>query len=124
GGGGSGGGMCTPKTCANFPKGTCGAQSDGCGGLTANCGTCTSPQFCGGGGNNGKLPDGGVVTKCIPATCQSLGYTCGQAGDGCGGIIGPCGPACVAPQACGGGGNPNVCGSSVVCTGLCLQQPT
>lgn len=128
---GSGGGTCTPKTCAAYPKGTCGQQSDGCGGLTANCGTCTSPTFCGGGGmpgvcggNNGKEADGAVSTKCVPATCASLGYNCGQAGDGCGGIIGPCGPDCTLPQKCGGGGKPNVCGSSVPCTGLCLQQPS
>ncbi|HEX4336157.1 MAG TPA: hypothetical protein VH062_09605 [Polyangiaceae bacterium] len=128
---GPGGGTCTPKTCAAYP-GTCGQQSNGCGGLTPNCGTCTNPTFCGGGGkagvcggNNGKQADGGVVSHCVPATCQSLGYTCGQAADGCGGVIGPCGPACVAPEVCGGApGKPNQCGSSIPCTGLCLQQPT
>jgi hypothetical protein len=40
---------CTPLTCANFP-GACGPQGDGCGGQTANCGTCTPPSTCGGGG--------------------------------------------------------------------------
>src|SRR5580704_534703 len=29
--------LCTPKTCADFPAGTCGPQSDGCGGLTPAC---------------------------------------------------------------------------------------
>lgn len=44
-----GGAICTPKTCAAFPSGTCGAQGDGCGGLTANClpGGCPSGQVCG-----------------------------------------------------------------------------
>jgi len=124
-----GGGTCNPKTCASYPAGTCGPQSDGCGGLTANCGTCTDPTFCGGGGvpgqcggNNHMSADGGVVSSCVPATCQSLGYNCGFAGDGCGGTIGPCGPSCIAPQICGGSGHPNVCGSNVPCTGLCTQQ--
>ncbi|MGO9837131.1 MAG: hypothetical protein ACLP1X_23290 [Polyangiaceae bacterium] len=122
------GGSCTPKTCANYPANTCGAQSDGCGGLTANCGTCTNPAYCGGGGpglcggNDGKTPDGAIASQCVPKTCAGLGYNCGQAGDGCGGIIGPCGPACIAPQVCGGGGSPNVCGSNIPCTGLCQQQ--
>jgi hypothetical protein len=44
-----GGAICTPNTCAAFPAGTCGAQADGCGGLTANClpGGCPSGQICG-----------------------------------------------------------------------------
>lgn len=128
---GGGTSTCTPKTCADYPAGTCGQQSDGCGGLTPNCGTCTNPEFCGGGGkpglcggNNGLLPDGAVKTPCVPATCTSLGYNCGLAGDGCGGTIGPCGPACTAPDVCGGGGKPNVCGSNITCTGLCQQQAT
>jgi hypothetical protein len=121
-------GVCTPKTCASFPPGTCGPQSDGCGGLTPGCGTCASPTFCGGGGpglcggNTPHAPDGGPVSSCVPATCQGLGYNCGLAGDGCGGTIGPCGPACASPMACGGGGRPNMCGSSTTCTGLCQKQ--
>ena len=127
---GGGGGTCKPKTCANYPAGSCGRQSDGCGGLTVNCGTCTNPKFCGGGtkpgqcgGDNGKEPDGAIISNFVPATCASLGYTCGMAGDGCGGTIGPCGPACTAPAVCGGGGKPNVCGTNTPCTGLCTQQP-
>ena len=59
---------CTPLTCANYPTGTCGQQSDGCGGLTANCGTCMAPQTCGGGGtpNMCGAPDAG---SCTPMTC-------------------------------------------------------
>jgi Pectinacetylesterase len=47
---------CTPKTCADFPAGMCGQQSDACGGLTVTCGAndagglCPSGQSCGGGG--------------------------------------------------------------------------
>src|SRR5262249_45679167 len=41
----SGGGTCTPVTCAAYP-GRCGPQPNGCGGVTADCGTCTAPQAC------------------------------------------------------------------------------
>ena len=67
---------CTPKTCANFP-GTCGEQGDGCGGLTANCGSCPTGQTCGGAGvaNQCGAPDAG---SCTPMTCASYpAGTCG-----------------------------------------------
>jgi hypothetical protein len=44
-----------------------------------------------------------------PRTCQEQGFDCGSNGDGCGGAI-QCG-SCTAPQICGGGGQPSVCGS-------------
>jgi hypothetical protein len=99
-----GGVACTPTTCAALGY-DCGTASDGCGGLLT-CGTCTDPQYCGGGGfdvcggNNGLNPDGGV--KCTPTTCATQGINCGQAGDGCGGPL-SCG-SCADPQFCGGGG--------------------
>jgi hypothetical protein len=106
--GGSDGGQmnsCTPETCAGL-KLTCGYAGDGCGGVL-DCGGCTSPQYCGGGGfntcggNNGLLPDGSTPS-CTPTTCLAVGYTCGVAADGCGGVLN-CG-TCVNPQYCGGGG--------------------
>jgi len=42
------GATCTSTTCAALGK-NCGTISDGCGG-TLTCGSCTSPQTCGGGG--------------------------------------------------------------------------
>ncbi len=99
-----GGVSCTPKTCSQLGY-TCGITGDGCGG-SLSCGSCTNPQYCGGGGfnqcggNNGLTPDGGVA--CTPATCASLGYNCGQAADGCGGLLN-CG-SCSNPQFCGGAG--------------------
>jgi hypothetical protein len=129
-GGDAGNGSCVPKTCASYPTGTCGQQSDGCGGLTANCGTCTNPAFCGGGGaglcggNDGKNPDGSPAPACTPKTSADCGSAnCGVLADGCGGTF-ACGPAagCQLPDVCGGGGTPNVCGSNVPCTGLCPQQ--
>lgn len=113
---------CKPKTCMELGY-TCGPNGDGCGGLI-DCGTCTSPQFCGGGGysvcggDNGLNPDGSI--KCTPVTCQQLGFNCGPAGDGCGGLL-QCG-TCTPPDICGGGGKPGVCGNSVPCVNLCKQQ--
>jgi hypothetical protein len=99
-----GSGACTPTTCSALAY-TCGVAADGCGGVL-NCGSCTNPQYCGGGGfdkcggNNGLLPDGGI--PCTPATCSTLGYDCGVAADGCGGVL-SCG-SCTNPQYCGGAG--------------------
>src|ERR1019366_2793108 len=115
-GSGGGGNSCVPSTCKSLGY-DCGVQSDECGGLTPNCGTCTSPQFCGGGGPGicggdiSKTVDGGL--RCIPRTCAHDGFDCGMAGDGCGGTIGPCSATgtCTSPQFCGGGG-PNKCGGN------------
>jgi len=116
-----GGVPCTPSTtCSNGQD--CGVQGDGCGGVIM-CGQCTAPAYCGGGGfnicggNNGLNPDG--APNCTPTTCAKLGFDCGPAGDGCGGLL-QCG-SCTSPQICGGGGIPSTCGNSL-CTGLCQQQ--
>jgi len=100
--------VCTPLTCASFPAGTCGQQGDGCGGLTVDCGSCTLPQTCGGGGVPGQCgaPDAG---SCQPQTCAQQNVFCGNTGDGCGNVI-QCG-ACTPPQTCGGGGIPGQCGA-------------
>ncbi|MCC6522927.1 MAG: hypothetical protein IT373_09720 [Polyangiaceae bacterium] len=46
---------------------------------------------------------------CTQTTCSAQGLNCGPAGDGCGGTL-DCG-TCPAPQTCGGGGTPGVCGT-------------
>lgn len=104
----AGGGNCTPKTCAqlNF---NCGPAGNGCGGML-DCGTCTAPQSCGGGGQPSRC---GGTSACVPKTCAQVGATCGPAGDGCGGTI-QCG-TCNPPQSCGGGGTPSTCGGNNVC---------
>ena len=93
---------CTPKTCTQLGV-NCGTVSDGCGN-TLNCGSCTAPQTCGGGGT----PNVCGSPPCTPKTCTQLGANCGTLGDGCGNTIN-CG-SCPAPKTCGGGGVPNVCG--------------
>jgi hypothetical protein len=118
---GDGGASCTPRTCKDLGH-DCGFAGDGCGG-ELQCGTCKAPQYCGGagldvcGGDTGLLPDGGPA--CTPVTCKDLGYECGPAADGCGGLL-QCG-TCAAPTVCGAG-VPGVCGTTPACTGLCLQQ--
>jgi hypothetical protein len=117
--------LCNPKTSCD-PGMNCGQQGDGCGG-SITCGTgaaCASPTYCGGGGpnicggNSGLAPDGGAI--CTPTTCTKLGFNCGPAGDGCGGLL-QCGTTCPPNTICGGGGKPSVCGNNT-CTGLCKQQ--
>jgi len=101
---------CTKKTCADYPSGTCGQVSDGCGGLTANCGSCTSPQTCGGGGVASMC--GGGPPPCTKKTCADYpSGTCGQVSDGCGGLTVSCG-TCTAPNTCGGGGVASQCGGA------------
>ncbi len=102
---------CTPRTCADAGA-SCGQVADGCGGLTASCGTCPVGQTCGGGGTPGVC--GGPT--CVPKTCADLGYDCGLAGNGCGGVI-DCG-TCTAPgDTCGGGGIAGKCGHpTTTCT--------
>jgi len=97
-------GPCKPQTCGDVGA-NCGPIGDGCGGIV-QCGTCTAPDICGGGGKASAC--GGGKPICTPQTCQSLGINCGPAGDGCGGTI-QCG-GCQAPQICGGGGVSSQCG--------------
>ncbi|MHB1844904.1 MAG: hypothetical protein ACYCWW_08740 [Deltaproteobacteria bacterium] len=100
-------GSCTPLTCAQQSLG-CGPAGDGCGGqIDGGCGSCPSPQTCGGAGTPGVCG-----APCSPKTCSELGLGCGPAGDGCGDVI-QCG-GCDAGS-CGGGGTRGVCGSPPPC---------
>jgi hypothetical protein len=104
---------CVPWGCADYPAGTCGQQSDHCGGTTSACtstsgaGLCPLGQFCGGGGPS--LCGASVTTDaCVPLTCAQAGSPCGQVADGCGGLLPTC-VVCNPWEWCGGGG-PNICG--------------
>jgi hypothetical protein len=46
--GGPDAGVCVPQTCNELHH-NCGIEGDGCGGII-NCGTCSPPAICGGGG--------------------------------------------------------------------------
>jgi hypothetical protein len=113
-----GGTGCTPFTCGNAgPDGgayNCGTQANGCGG-SLNCGTCTPPETCGGGGSPGVCGNGG----CVPLTACPNGENCGTIGDGCGGTLN-CG-TCTPPQTCGGGGMPSVCGGTACVPTTCTK---
>ncbi len=56
-----------------------------------------------------------VVVPCMPLTMCPAPDNCGTIPDGCGGMV-TCGPPCTAPQTCGGGGTPNVCGCTPLTT--------
>ncbi len=96
-------GTCMPLTCAaqGFQ---CGAAGDGCGGVL-QCGTCTAPATCGGGGVQYQCGTPG----CNALTCAAQNINCGPAGNGCGGVL-QCGD-CTSPETCGGGGVSGVCGT-------------
>jgi hypothetical protein len=57
------------------------------------------------------IVEGGHTGACKPSTCTTLGYSCGDNADGCGGLL-HCG-TCTGTDFCGGGGfskcgNPNL----------------
>jgi hypothetical protein len=81
----------------------CGQVANGCGGITASCGTCAGNLAC---------KNGACVTACTPRSCASIGANCGVIADGCGGLVdcGACGPG----DECGFDNKANVCGSPVV----------
>lgn len=92
----------------------CGLMSDGQGGVI-DCGSCTAPQTCGGGGV--LFQCGG----CTPTTCVAQGANGGMSGDGCGGTLN-CGTCTVAGETCGGGGVAGRCGKQT-CTPYTTCMP-
>jgi hypothetical protein len=126
GDGGSLGDGC-PSTCADL-NANCGTVTDAKCSSVIECGKCSNGEFCGGdgpsrcgmGNGDGGACSGTNCQSCEPKTCADLGYTCGPAGDTCGGKL-DCGPnTCPIPGwKCGGGSQPGVCG----CKGVCSQIP-
>jgi hypothetical protein len=66
-----------------------------------------------GGENSGGTLSSAELYACI-TTCPGSD-NCGTIPDGCGGTV-TCGPACSAPESCGGGGTANVCGCTPTVT--------
>lgn len=66
----------------------CGPIADGCGSFI-ECGGCRAPATCGGAGvaSHCGIPGTTGGETCTPATCASLGVSCGQHGDGCGSTV-------------------------------------
>jgi hypothetical protein len=86
--------QCVPIAQAVACNGKCGAVANGCGGMH-DCGGCTSPQTCGGGGVTS-------VCGCTPTSKANAcgANNCGTAANGCGDVYqcGSCGsgaPVCV-----------------------------
>jgi hypothetical protein len=105
---------CAPVTCAQQGF-NCGLAGDGCGN-ELNCGPCTAPETCGGGGVPGQC--GG--TACNPISCATQGIQCGPTGDGCGDLL-QCGN-CPNGETCGGGGVPGKCGAPACTAITCASQ--
>ena len=117
----SGSAVCNLTSCTS-QNAMCGPIGDGCGG-TIDCGSCTSPETCGGAGVHftcGGSGSGGGST-CTPRTCAQAGAVCGKVADGCGGLTASCG-TCPSGEACGAGTVPNTCAGAPCTSGLCLQQ--
>ena len=89
---------CKPRTCLQIGA-ACGEIDDGCGG-TVDCGSCTEPETCGGGGVEHQC-------GCGVKTCAQLGINCGEIETECGLVS--CGE-CTEPETCGGSGVNNLCG--------------
>lgn len=93
---------------------SCGPVGDGCG-LTLDCGSCASPDFCGGDGTPFECGGGSGSGACVPKTCATVGAVCGTIANGCGGLLD-----------CGHCGTGDVCAANACftppCTGLCAQQ--
>jgi hypothetical protein len=71
------------------------------------------------GGANGGHKEGDPLTgPCVPKSCTQLGYECGTAPDGCGGVV-ICG-TCKGGLHCGGGGQ-NRCGTDPCTPKTCAQ---
>src|SRR5205807_2455872 len=99
--------VCTPSTLTSC-SGSCvdtNTDLDNCGG----CGiVCTGGFTCSAG-----------HCVCSPLTACPGPDDCGTIPDGCGGSV-SCGDAgCSAPNTCGGGGTPNVCGCTASPPVLC-----
>ena len=120
GGTGDGNAGCGLVTCAS-QHATCGPIGDGCGGVI-DCGTCTPPDTCGGGGTLFQCGSGGGSGSgsgtCTPRTCAQAGAQCGVVADGCGGVTADCG-TCPSGQICGGAGVANQCATPPCSGPLC-----
>jgi hypothetical protein len=105
---------CDIVTCAAVGV-SCGIVPSGCGDML-DCGSCTAPETCGGGGTPGVCGTG----SCLPRTCADQGYDCGPAGDGCGGVL-DCGSCDPCTPTCGADTLPGHCLATLVSTN-CLPK--
>ena len=113
-----GGGLVQPELCKKLTCADqnikCGPAGDGCGGIIQDCGTCAPGERCGGPNALSQCVQPQTGTGCVPKSCQDQGVECGQAGDGCGGVL-TCTPPggangqCPAGYQCGSTASPSKC---------------
>ena len=99
---------CVPSGCGSF---NCGSVANGCG-ASIDCGKCTAPQTCGGGGTEHQCGEPICEPEPDGDLCLAAGRDCGPltATDKCGTQRSvECG-ACESPKTCGGSGAEGVCG--------------
>jgi hypothetical protein len=111
-----GSGVCQSTLGAPFCQAADGScELPGPGGPDTGC-ACCSAGFCVSSCGAGQCCAGGACTFAV--TCAEFGLNCGSIDDRCGSTL-DCG-TCTAPETCGGGGTPNVCGctdNGAACTG-------
>jgi hypothetical protein len=111
--------QCTPPdTCGAIDPFQCGCSPNSknitcnakCGATTGNCGQVEDCGGCNGPGSPVCFQNSCCVPQTLAITCA--GKNCGMTQNNCGQTV-TCQPnSCIAPQTCGGGGTPNVCGCS------------
>jgi len=74
----------------------------------------TSCGVCGNACGIGERCENGTCMTCPDPNCAAVGANCGVLSDGCGLSV-DCGTCQVMGETCGGGGVPNVCGSTSIC---------
>lgn len=113
---------CVPTVKATACSGKCGAVANGCS-STHDCGGCTLPQTCGGGGTNN-------VCGCTPSAKATAcsGKACGTVSNGCGGehTCGTCTPLANAVATCQSNACVNSCAAGIMpltCPGTPANTP-
>ena len=91
---------CGLVTCDSLHA-TCGPYGDGCGN-TFDCGTCTSPEVC--GGDDAILHLRSRGSRACRAPVPPPARPAAQIADGCGRLTEGCGTCTGAGETCGGGG--------------------
>ncbi len=121
--------VCAPLAPKTACAGKCGKIGDGCGGFidcsaAGNGGVaCSGGTWCGGSGGANTCGK----PACTKKDCATLGFTCGSAPDGCGGVLN-CGGATACPATATCSGVPATCvtaggGGTTTCP-LCQYIPT
>ena len=97
--------LCVPRSCEEVGA-ECGDIDDGCG-ARLSCGECPRGAQC-----DLLMANRCVFLDCPDPVCRP-GVDCGLIDNGCG-VLFDCRDLCAAPDSCGGGGEPNLCGCTPI----------